>query len=566
MQDSLAPFVTRRGSVFWFRRPVPVDLIARLGKSDIRRSLRTCDRRTATRRGWALVRAVEEAFETLRSAGLGPDARSAFGAILDHVMNEFDTRQERWVERAKYRYLVDRLLGGEPLVPPSKPVAGSSVFEEALNPPSYLQSELEITHSAKGTGADPTAEGISFHARPPISVSDVAALIENGIEAAIKRALARPGSEGLLSSRVPAFLERKREELGPKAKHLADYPGRIAVFVAIVGDKPIGSYSIEDMHRFRDVVDQIPVKAKQRFKTGDPILQIRMNAELAMPVPKIDPITVDAKYLSPIKTLFSYFVTLGLIERNPLDGVSSKRVKGDDGIEIDASEERLPFEPHHLTALRAIADRKPKNSPDYWWIRVLPRTGLRLDEFAVLSPLDIRQINGRWCVDLLHLDDGDPVHRERRRELDLKTASSRRVVPIHPALIADGFLDFVEKRRNRDGDRAQLFPQCRPDKYGCYSSALSKRLARQIDQVTSDKRHVAHSTRHNFAAACDAADVPVFIREKFMGHALDEDGQKGRRRSSREKLKRRYGSPIPSSEEMTWIDRIRIKVGVRLRI
>ena len=383
-------------------------------------------------------------------------------------------------------------------------------------------------------------------------------MVERGVEAAVKRAMARPGSDDLLSSRVPAFLDKKREELGDKAKHLADYPGRISVFTAIVGDKPIGRYSVEDMHRFRDVVDDIPVKAKQRFRTDDPLLQIKLNSELAMPVPRIDPVTVDSKYLSPIKTLFSHFVALAIIERNPLDGIASKRVKGEDGIEIDASEERLPFEPHHMPALRTIADRKPRNSPDYWWIRVLPRTGLRLDEFAVLSPLDIRKINGRWCIDLLHLDDGDPIHRERRRELDLKTASSRRVVPIHPALIGDGFLDFVEKRRKRDGAHAQLFPQCRADKYGCYSAALSKRLARQIDKVTTDKRHVAHSTRHNFAAACDAAGVPVSVREKFMGHALDEDGQKGRRHSSREKLKRRYGSPIPSAEEMAWIDRLTI--------
>ncbi|MEP0510568.1 MAG: DUF6538 domain-containing protein [Aurantimonas coralicida] len=558
MQDSLTPFVGRRGSVFWFRKPVPVDLIARLGKSDIRRSLRTCDRRTATKRGWALVRAVEEAFETLRSAGLGPHARLAFGAILDHVMNEFDARQERWVERAKYRYLVDRLVGDQPLVPPSMPVAKCALLKEALNPPSSLTSELEIAHCAEGMGASLTEEGISIPARSPISAADVAALIENGIEAAIKRALARPGSEDLLSSRVPAFLDKKREELGPKAKHLADYPGRIAVFVAIVGDKPIGSYSIEDMHRFRDVVDQIPVKAKQRFKTGDPLLQIRMNAELAMPVPKIDPVTVDAKCLSPIKTLFSHFVMLGLIERNPLLGICSNRVKGKDGVAIGESEERLPFEPHHMPALRAIADLKPRNSPDFWWIRVLPRTGLRLDEFAVLSPLDIRPINGRWCIDLLYLDNGDPVHQERRRELDLKTPSSRRIVPIHPALIADGFLAFVEKRRKRGGDRVMLFPQCKPNRYGCYSAPLSKRLARQIDDVTTDPRHVAHSTRHNFGAACDAAGVPESVCEKFMGHIIEEESNQGRTRSSRKKLKRRYGSPIPSPEEMAWIDRLNI--------
>ncbi|MAU98872.1 MAG: hypothetical protein CMP81_23815 [Fulvimarina sp.] len=482
-------------------------------------------------------------------------------------MNEFDAPQARWAERAKYRYLIERLVEDRPLVPDL-----TQIREADSNPrsPDDVYSGSGAGHGAVTASGSSVAAASSLAAHAPlaeaapapmaisISPADVAAMVERGVEAAVKRAMARPGSDDLLSSRVPAFLDKKREELGDKAKHLADYPGRISVFTAIVGDKPIGRYSVEDMHRFRDVVDDIPVKAKQRFRTDDPLLQIKLNSELAMPVPRIDPVTVDSKYLSPIKTLFSHFVALAIIERNPLDGIASKRVKGEDGIEIDASEERLPFEPHHMPALRTIADRKPRNSPDYWWIRVLPRTGLRLDEFAVLSPLDIRKINGRWCIDLLHLDDGDPIHRERRRELDLKTASSRRVVPIHPALIGDGFLDFVEKRRKRDGAHAQLFPQCRADKYGCYSAALSKRLARQIDKVTTDKRHVAHSTRHNFAAACDAAGVPVSVREKFMGHALDEDGQKGRRHSSREKLKRRYGSPIPSAEEMAWIDRLTI--------
>ena len=513
------------------------------------------------------MRAVEEAFETLRSAGLGPDARSAFGAVLDCVMNEFDAGHMRWAERAKYRYLVERLAGDQPLIPKSQPATESFDLENPEGASRYLKGEAETPQALETEGIsvcggvergelNSEADATLIAPAVPFSAADVTALIEKGVGAAIKRAMARPGSEDLLSSRVPAFIEKKRDELGPQAKHLADYPGRIAVFLAIVGDKPIGSYTAEDMHRFRDVVDQIPVKAKQRFRTDDPLLQIRLNGEIAIPWPKIDPVTVDAKYLSPIKTLFSHFVSLGIIDRNPLDGIASKRVKGDNGVAIGAAEERLPFEPHHIAALRAVANRKPKNSPDYWWIRVLPRTGLRLDEFAVLSPLDIRQIHGRWCIDLLHLDDGDPVHRERRRELDLKTQSSRRVVPIHPALISDGFLDFVERRRIRAGDRAMLFPQCRPDKYGCSSSALSKRIARQIDQVTTDKRHVAHSTRHNFAAACDSAGVPIAVREKFMGHVLAEEGAT-RSRGAKEKLRRRYGSPIPSKEEMAWIDRLR---------
>ncbi|SKA22199.1 Site-specific recombinase XerD [Consotaella salsifontis] len=545
-----------------------MDLVSCLGKSDIRRSLRTSDARAARRRAWTLLRAVEEAFETLRRAGLSSDARSAFGAILDHVIDEFDGGQSRWAERAKYRYLIERLVADEPLMPAFDREAAEaprSTYPNIRPHPEAgprVTADVAMRTAASRGGAMATVPSAAQPtAGASMSAADIAAMIDKGIGAAIKRAMARPGSDDLLSSRVPAFLQRKTEELGPKAKHLADYSGRIAVFIAIVGDKPIGAYTIEDMHRFRDILDQIPVKGRQRFKTADPLLQIRMNRELAIPFPPIDPVTVDAKYLSPIKTLFSHLEGLGVIEKSPLDGITSKRMKGEDGIAIGPSEERLPFEPDHLAKLRKIADQKPQSSPDRWWIRVLPRTGLRLDEFAVLSVFDIRQIHGRWCVDLLHLDNGDPAHRERRKELDVKTSNSRRVVPIHRALIEDGFLDLVEARRKRSGERAPLFPQCKPDRYGCYSSALSKRLTRQIDEVTPDRRHVTHSTRHNFAAACDAAGVPDSVRERFLGHAVDEtavqDGR-ARPRGSRAKLRRRYGSPIPSREEMDWIDRLQV--------
>nr|WP_103119673.1 DUF6538 domain-containing protein [Methylopila sp. Yamaguchi] len=98
--------------MLWFRRSVPSDLISRLGRPDIRRSVQTSDFRIARRRASTLVRVVEEAFETLRSAGLGPDARSALAAILDHVMDDFDGDRRRWADRAKCQITMERLAGG----------------------------------------------------------------------------------------------------------------------------------------------------------------------------------------------------------------------------------------------------------------------------------------------------------------------------------------------------------------------------------------------------------------------------------------------------------------------
>jgi len=67
-----ASLVHRRGLVFWFRKSVPVDLIDRLGDSDIRRSLRTGNALVARQRVWTMVLLVEDAFAVLRGAGMAP--------------------------------------------------------------------------------------------------------------------------------------------------------------------------------------------------------------------------------------------------------------------------------------------------------------------------------------------------------------------------------------------------------------------------------------------------------------------------------------------------------------
>ncbi len=507
------------------------------------------------------MRVVEEAFETLRSAGLGPDARSALAAILDHVMDDFDGDRRRWADRAKYQILMERLAGdgtSRPIVIDSAPTL---IIDEDPAELVLVSAFASSQVRTEGVGASSELTLERTATTPPSATFGLGALeamVESAVAAAVSKSLVRPGSRDLLSSRVPAFLAKKEEDLGQNAKHLADYPGRIDIFIGIIGDKPIGDYQKEDMLRYRDILDQVPVNAKKRFRTDDLLEAIRRNALITPPVPIIDAKTVDSKYLSPIKTLFRHLLDQSIIDRNPVDGVASKREKIE-GIVIGGSEERLPLTNVHIEAIKKISERKQKDSPDRWWVSALPCTGLRLDEFAQLTVFDIQTIHGRPCIDLLHADVSDPDHLERRRILDLKTEASRRVIPIHPELLAGGFLDFVERRRRRDGDLARLFPNCLPDKFGCHSAALSKRLNRQIDKVTKDPRHVVHSTRHTFSAACDAAGVPEALKEKFMGHMGDDDESKegNQRRSASKKLKRRYGSPIPSADEMAWIDKLK---------
>ena len=231
--------------------------------------------------------------------------------------------------------------------------------------------------------------------------SDLTTFLRSEIQSAVKEALFKPGAKDLLSTRVQDFLQTKRDA-HLTGKYIEDLEGRIAIFLRIVGDKPVREYDQQDMLRFRKAVDRLPRSRTKYAATAD---KHRRRRKASLPLiaadrkndvttegkrrkkasgPLISANTADIKYLSPIRNLFGYFVKLHIIEHNPLDGITSKLRDG--AMEISAAEERLPFTRDHVRELRAIADTRPQRSPDYWWIRIMPRTGVRLDELAVGSP------------------------------------------------------------------------------------------------------------------------------------------------------------------------------------
>lgn len=86
-----------------------MDLAASLGKTDLRRSLRTSSPLVARQRARTVLIVIEEAFETLRALGLPREGRAAFDAIVNQMLDDFDRPGVRWAERAKYRMLLQYL-------------------------------------------------------------------------------------------------------------------------------------------------------------------------------------------------------------------------------------------------------------------------------------------------------------------------------------------------------------------------------------------------------------------------------------------------------------------------
>jgi integrase len=131
-------------------------------------------------------------------------------------------------------------------------------------------------------------------------------------------------------------------------------------------------------------------------------------------------------------------------------------------------------------------------------------TGARLEEICQALVTDVRHDKGIWYLDIC----GGPGK-------SLKNLGSARRVPLHSALIRDGFLDYLRSVSN-DG---LLFSDVRPDRFGRKSGNVSKWYGRWSRKLgITDPRKVAHSWRHRFKDLCREAHVDKSVNDALTGH------------------------------------------------
>ena len=196
------------------------------------------------------------------------------------------------------------------------------------------------------------------------------------------------------------------------------------------------------------------------------------------------------KQLTCIKTLLNYAVDNSLIASNPLTNLRVRKSKDTNG--------RLDFSADDFSKLFAGVQH---GSERYWIMRVAQYTGMRLSEICQLKADDVKQIDSIWCIQVTQ-GDGQ----------SLKTPSSERTIPIHQALLDDGFLEFVPKEGN-------VFPSVKPDSRGLAGGTFSKWFTRYRRKVgITNDRKVFHSFRHTFVTAARER-IPEEYAVKLTGHA-----------------------------------------------
>lgn len=158
-------------------------------------------------------------------------------------------------------------------------------------------------------------------------------------------------------------------------------------------------------------------------------------------------------------------------------------------------------------------------------------TGARANEISQLTLSDVVTKDGIPCLlitDLPSEEDGaqaelpeEEQERKLREKNRLKNHASRRVVPIHSALLHAGFLDYVEHLKFKKESR--LFPDATYEEASGYGRRLSRewqKIAKGLG-IWEKRKKVFHSFRSTLNGRLFKKEVPQEVRELILGHEND---------------------------------------------
>lgn len=248
--------------------------------------------------------------------------------------------------------------------------------------------------------------------------------------------------------------------------------------------------------------DPLDIKAKDAMNFRDELLKKGKSAKSVI------------EYLSASRQFYKWLKLRGDMPTNPLEGITVKRKKR------MASEERPRWTREQLVRLfkhksftnptvqHRTGQSYQQQLEEYWIPLILLHSGARNSEVCQLDTRDIKKVDSLWCFDI---NDSGKGKR-------LKSASSKRIIPIHPKLIELGFLDYVEQRRNNS--RLKLFNIKLTGQNLDWSKGFARRFNKTLDELGFRKNHrpTLHSLRHTYIDELQILQVPENVVADLVGH------------------------------------------------
>ena len=268
------------------------------------------------------------------------------------------------------------------------------------------------------------------------------------------------------------LFERWKAEVKPAPSTVTTWSGVIRAFTKHLGHEDVRRITDADVIAFKD----------------------------ALVASDLSPITVNGSYLAALRTLFNFGVANKLVPQNPADKVkvAARRTLG---------ERQLPYDDDEVARLLRLAEHET-NPARRWLPPLAALTGARIGELAQLWGEAVGVENGIPFIQFQATPDGGR----------LKNPNSERRIPIHPALVKAGFLEFVKAR-----GKGPLFyrrSSGRPNKRHA-AKGVANHLADWIRRqgFYNPRKAPNHALRHWFKTAASRADIQDSLADAIQGHA-----------------------------------------------
>ncbi len=487
---SKPPRLQRRGSAYFLRAKVPADLRSVIGKREITKTLGTTNYRTACQRLTVASAEVDALFAEARRKALAPVAE----AVEPSTDAEISRAVRLWLQKEETDALSER---GPADDYEREQYAESLDFEEW----EFAHPDAVENPSVYGVARSIVAKHALRVVQPSREFRLLLRLTARAILEHVRRDRERLTQLVVDKHFDPIFAAHPVELASSSA---AAAPARPISFAKLVenwaADRKVGEKSAYTM-RVRTRLFRAFLGHNDATRiVGDDLKKWRS----ALVEQGLTPRTAQ-NYLNDAKTLLRWAHDAGHLKVNPGEGlrsVVSKRAK--------PHERRLPFSDQEASLL--LRHARAQRGADRWVPWLLAFSGARVEEICQMLVKDVREEAGILILDLNDDDAGK----------SLKNAGSRRKVPLHSALVQEGFLAYVDGLKP-DGP---LFPDLKPGPFGGRSAAYSKRSGRLIRSLgIRDRRKVPnHSWRHPFKDRCRDAGVPADVHDALTGHAPTNEG------------------------------------------
>ena len=504
--------------MYYLRAAVPTDLVEAYGKTEIRKSLRTKDRKEADRLIMTEAALLNEEFERHRRGRDKVETSNVTKAqlwvlVLQWFRDQDQVELEAWQridndeERANARELLRDDLGGFGDL--DDPRTYDEIAQEAdqlLNRNGfaltssnglhqYLVQELhnatmELLRRRLGRvdgNFDATTDtrfDVPAHASPANPVATAGT--PNGMT---------------LTELMDAFLDDPSGKSREKKTELG-YDFTFRVMKEVVGEHTsVATLNRDHCRAIQRVFIRMPSNATKRFP-GMPLVEVADHAERTGLKP-MAPGTVNS-YISKMSSFLGWACREEYIATNP-----AQRLLVED--DVDDKDKRDPFSMDQLKLIfnaplyrgckndgrgYAIPGDQVVRRARFWVPLIALFHGMRMNEICQLSLNDIETMDG---IDCMRVQTEMEDHKAKSR-------AARRVVPVHPDLKRMGFTAYVAKMR--DQGETRLFPELKQDKRGYYSDSFNKWFRRFLVKIKAKTERTSfHSFRHSWRDAMREADV-----------------------------------------------------------